>query len=187
MPSLLLGAAIVVVGVAAILLGDTGSTPVVRGADAPPFDLPMLSVSEEGARSDSIALSSLAGRVVLINFWATWCEPCEREMPAMERLYEALSGEGFELVAVAIDEKESDVKAFQERYRLSFPIVLDLDQSVYAAYQTMGVPESLLVDREGHVVERYVGPREWDAPEYVSRIRDLVLGSERGARSAELP
>jgi len=99
-------------------------------------------------------------------------------MPAMERMYQVLPREDFELVAIAIDEDASDVRAFQDRYRLSFPILLDLDQSVYAAYQTMGVPESLLVDREGRVVERYVGPREWDAPEYVDRIRRLLEGTD---------
>ena len=83
----------------------------------------------------------------------------------------------FELIAVSIDEAEADVAAFQERYRLSFPIVLDADQAVYRAYQTMGVPESLLIDEGGRIVERYVGPREWDAGEYVERIRALLPDS----------
>ena len=169
MPSLLLGAAVVVVAIILILRSDVGAPPVVRGVMAPAFELPQLDVHDA-----KIALSSLSGRVVLINFWATWCEPCEREMPAMERLYQATSREEFELVAVAIDDKEEDVRAFQERYRLSFPILLDLDQAVYGSYQTMGVPESLLVDREGRIVERYVGPREWDAVEYKDRIRELI-------------
>ena len=175
MPSLLLGAAVVVVAIILILRSDVGAPPVVRGVMAPAFELPQLDV-----RDAKIALSSLSGRVVLINFWATWCEPCEREMPAMERLYQATSREEFELVAVAIDDKEEDVRAFQERYRLSFPILLDLDQAVYGSYQTMGVPESLLVDREGRIVERYVGPREWDAVEYKDRIRELI-GDARAA------
>ena len=83
----------------------------------------------------------------------------------------------FELVAVAIDDAESDVRGFQDEYRLSFPIVLDLDQAIYDGYQTMGVPESLLIDRAGRIVERYVGPREWDAPEYVARIREAIEAS----------
>ena len=158
----------------AILQSDAGSPPVVRGAAAPGFSLPPL-----GAGADSgapYALAALRGRVVLVNFWATWCEPCESEMPAMERLYAALPRDRFELVAVAIDDDEGLVQAFQDEYRLSFPIVLDLDQSVYQTYQTMGVPESLLIDQEGRIIERYVGPREWDAPEYVERIRQLIEG-----------
>ena len=158
-----------------ILQSDAGAPPIVRGAIAPDFALRGLGAAptEPGAL---MSLDSLRGRVVLVNFWATWCEPCEREMPAMERLYEAMPRDTFELVAVAIDEKEADVQAFQDRYTLSFPILLDLDQSVYQSYQTMGVPESLLLDRDGRIVERYVGPREWDAPEYVERIRAQVRG-----------
>jgi thiol-disulfide isomerase/thioredoxin len=181
LPSLILGALVVVVALALILEGDAGAPPVIRGAVAPGFELPFLASADEGSEqpSSTLALSSLSGQVVLLNFWATWCKPCESEMPAMERLYGDLPKDGFELVAVAIDEKASDVESFQRRYQLSFPIVLDLDQEVYQAYQTMGVPESLLIDRDGRIVERYVGPREWDAPEYVERIRALLEDERR--------
>lgn len=177
-PSLVLGAAVVVVALVLILQMDAGAPPVIRGAPAPEFELPYLASAENDSQGGGpgLALSSLAGRVVLVNFWATWCKPCESEMPAMERLYLELPRDGFELVAVAIDDKAGDVQAFQDRYRLSFPIVLDLDQHVYQSYQTMGVPESLLIDRQGNIVERYVGPREWDDPEYVERVRSLMSG-----------
>jgi thiol-disulfide isomerase/thioredoxin len=170
------------VAVAVVLSSDPGAPPVVRGAEAPGFDLPRLEASgsapepeaSQMAVDDSLALSDLEGRVVLVNFWATWCEPCESEMPAMERLYRALPKEEFELVAVSIDTERAAVVAFQDEYKLSFPIVLDRDQAVYKAYQTMGVPESLLIDRQGRVVERYVGPKEWDAREYIERVRELT-------------
>jgi thiol-disulfide isomerase/thioredoxin len=161
--------------IVAIIESDAGAPPVVRGTAAPSFDLRKLG-APEGPGAETLSLSSLSGSVVLVNFWATWCEPCEREMPAMERLYEDLQGQPFELVAVAIDEAESDVQLFQDRYQLSFPIVLDLDQSVSQSYQTMGVPESILLDREGRIIERYVGPRAWDAPEHLARIRALIDG-----------
>jgi len=157
-------------------MGDAGAPPVVRGTRAPDFDLRKLG-SPAAPSAEGVDLDSLSGRVVLVNFWATWCEPCEREMPAMDRLYQRLAGPDFELVAVAIDEDEADVQAFQERYGLSFPIVLDLDQKVYQSYQAMGVPESLLLDRSGRIIERYVGPREWDAPEHVERIRTVIAGA----------
>ncbi len=171
-----------------ILRSDVGAPPVVRGVMAPAFELVQLAAIDEESGIDDptrsepaglVGLSSFSDRVVLLNFWATWCEPCEREMPAMERLYQALPRDDFELIAIAIDDKEEDVRAFQERYQLSFPILLDLDQAVYAGYQTMGVPESLLIDRDGRIVERYVGPREWDAIEYISRIRELIEGGRR--------
>lgn len=172
MPSLLLGAAVVVVALVLILQSDAGAPPVTRGASAPAFDLATLS-GEGGGR---LSLASLEGKVVLVNFWATWCEPCKREMPAMERLYNSLPREDFEMVAISIDESKEDVATFQDSYQLSFPIVLDSDKRVNASYQTMGVPESLLIDVDGNIVERYVGPREWDAPEYVERIRLLISG-----------
>ncbi len=158
----------------------------MRGAAAPGFSLPRLvaSTSAELGNAAPLRLADLQGRIVLVNFWATWCEPCEREMPAMERLYALLSREDFELVAVAIDEQVDEVRAFQDRYRLSFPIVLDSDQSIYRAYQTMGVPESLLIDRSGRIIERYVGPREWDDPAYVERIRSLFAGHGESGMAA---
>jgi thiol-disulfide isomerase/thioredoxin len=145
---------------------------------APAFSLPRLAVAVDppGVAVDSadpFDLAALSGRVVLVNFWATWCEPCEQELPAMERLYQRLPRDRFELVAVSIDDEDAKVAEFVKRYSLTFPIVMDRDKKVSEAYQTMGVPESLLVDRSGRIVERYVGPREWDAPEYVERIEAL--------------
>ncbi|MHA7836308.1 MAG: TlpA family protein disulfide reductase [bacterium] len=182
MPSLLLGAAVLVVAVVLVLQSDVGAPPVVRGSTAPAFDLPRLESDQdsEGApqATDRLSLADLRGRVVLVNFWATWCEPCESEMPAMDRLHAALPSDEFELVAVSIDEDPEDVAAFQAKMELSFPILLDPSGRVYEAYQTMGVPESLLIDRDGRIVERYVGPRVWDAREYEDRIRALIVPEE---------
>lgn len=92
----------------------------------------------------------------------------------MERLYRELAPEGFQLVAIAVDEDVDDVRRFQERLGVTFPILLDPDQSVSRRYQTTGFPESLLVDGGGIVAERYIGPREWDHPDYVARVRGLM-------------
>lgn len=180
MPGLILGAAVVVLAFVLILQSDAGAPPVVRGVVAPSFDLPRLSSAEgaggvaDAATSGTLALESLRGRVVLVNFWATWCEPCTSEMPAMQRLYTSLADQGFELVAVSIDDKPQEPIAFADRFGLTFPILHDADQSIYKTYQTMGVPESLLIGPDGRVVERYVGPREWDAPLYRQRVLDLI-------------
>jgi thiol-disulfide isomerase/thioredoxin len=171
---------VVVVAVVVVLRGDVGAPPVVRGGEAPGFALPLLS-DAEGSPVGSLSLEALRGRIVLLNFWASWCEPCEREMPAMQRLYTALPRSEFELVAVAIDESQEDVAAFEQRMDLSFPILLDPGGEVYKTYQAMGVPESLLIDRSGRIVERYVGPREWDAREYRERIEALIDSSAGGA------
>ncbi|MDH3521298.1 MAG: TlpA family protein disulfide reductase [Myxococcales bacterium] len=160
----------------ALLSSPRTPPPLGRGSSAPDFALERLG---GGA---SVSLSELRGQVVLINFWATWCKPCEDEMPAMERLYQTLRGEGFELLAISVDEQPEIVAQFRDRLSLSFPILLDEDRSVSQEYQTYRFPESFLVDRDGRVVERYVGPRDWNASAYLSRLRRLLR--EAGTRAA---
>jgi thiol-disulfide isomerase/thioredoxin len=164
----IVGGVVVLVGIALILLGEEVAPPLTRGDAAPEFELPLLSGQGE------VALSSLRGRVTLVNFWATWCKPCEDEMPAMDRLYAELHPQGFELVAIAVDESRNDIVLFQERMKVGFPILLDPTQAVSRTYQTTGFPESILVSSDGQIVERYVGPRDWDHPDYVARIRRLM-------------
>lgn len=142
--------------------------PIIRGVPAPAFELARLDTGQV------VSLAGLRDRVVLINFWATWCKPCEDEMPAMERLYRQLRPEGFELLAISVDDSPELVRAFRDRLGLSFPILMDAGQEVAERYQAFRFPESLLVDRNGTVIERYIGPREWDAPAYIGRIQRLL-------------
>jgi thiol-disulfide isomerase/thioredoxin len=165
--SWVLGALILAAAFGLIWVGDSQiPAPVGRGGDAPDFDLALLSGGER------FVLSEHRGKVVLVNFWATWCKPCEDEMPSMERLYRDLAPAGFELVAVSVDEDPADVEKFKQRMGVSFPIALDPAQEVSALYQTQGFPESLLVGPDGQILERYVGPREWSI--YAPRIRTLI-------------
>ncbi len=168
--SWLLGLLVLGAALGLIWVGDRGvPAPVGRGGDAPDFDLALLS---DGGGGERFVLSEHRGKVVLVNFWATWCKPCEDEMPSMERLYRALEPAGFELVAVSVDENPEDVAKFRDRMGVSFPIALDPSQDVSRAYQTQGFPESLLVAPDGRILERYVGPREWSI--YEPRIRALI-------------
>ena len=98
-------------------------------------------------------------------------------MPAMERLYQELRPEGFELLAISVDDSPESVRAFRDRLGLSFPILMDAGKEVAERYQAFRFPESLLLDRDGTVIERYIGPREWDAPAYVGRIQRLLRES----------
>jgi peroxiredoxin len=164
--------------IAALVLGTAGVAlwwgarvppPLERGGPAPDFELPDL----DGARR--LRLADLRGRVVLLNFWATWCKPCEDEMPAMERLYRALQGPEFELVAISVDTDREAVARFRERLGLSFPILLDPRAEVSRAYQTTGYPESFLIDRAGSLAsQRFVGPRAWDDPDYVAVVKRVL-------------
>jgi peroxiredoxin len=145
--------------------------PLLPGSRAPDFTLDRI-----GADAP-VSLRDARERVVLINFWATTCPPCEAEMPAMERLYRGLRDEGFELLAVSVDEDAAEVEAFRERHGLTFPILHDPDRAVANAYQTFRFPESLLIDRHGIVAGRFIGEKDWDSPLYVARIRELLRPS----------
>jgi peroxiredoxin len=152
----------------ALLTAETTRDPIEPGLPAPGFSLPVL-----GGQSE-LSLGSLRGKVVLLNFWATWCKPCEDEMPAMENLYRTLGSGDFVLLAVSVDEDRGAVEEFVRRLGLSFPILLDPQKRTADAYQSYRFPESYLIDREGILVARYIGPREWDAPAYLDRIQRLL-------------
>ncbi len=166
-----LAAGVVAAALLAWLIAGEAPEPVDRGSSAPAFELPQVGAA------DSVSLASLRGRVVLLNFWATWCKPCEEELPAMERLHRALSGSDFRLVAISVDSEPAPVLRFRERLGLDFTLLLDADQRVARRYQTFRFPETLLIGRDGVILERYVGPKEWDAPVYVDRIRRLLEGA----------
>jgi len=170
----LLAAGVLVAALFAVLMDSETPPRIGRGTSAPGFQLP------RAGGGPTLDLEQLNGKIVLLNFWATWCKPCEDEMPAMERLYRSLAGRDFELVAVSVDEDQAAVVAFVNRLGLSFPVLMDSSQQVSAAYQTFRFPESLLIGRDGVVLERYVGPKEWDAEAYVDRIRRLLDESAAG-------
>jgi peroxiredoxin len=164
--------AAVVAGVifAALLLSEPPPDPIRPGQAAPGFELALL----DGP--GTISLAGLRGRVVLLNFWATWCAPCEAEMPAMQRLHDTLGGPDFELVAVSVDAGRDEVDAFRKRLGLGFPIALDPEKRAADAYQSYRFPESYLIDREGRILSRYIGPRDWDADVYVEHLRRVIAG-----------
>ena len=153
----------------AVSRGGSAGSPLRSGASAPEFDLPAL---EGGAAS----LAAYRGRVVFVNFWATWCTPCREEAPALQSLYQRLRSEGFEVLGISIDDAgaRDKIAAFVREYGLRFPVLLDPDQRAYREYQAYGVPETFLIDKEGRVVERFVGPKQWDDGRYERVIRELL-------------
>ncbi len=130
------------------------SRPVIF--PAPEFSLPTLS-------GKSVRLSDLRGKVVLLNFWATWCVPCRTEMPAIEELYQRQKDRGLEVVAVNLDKlSTAGVEAFVKEVAVTFPVVLDPSWSTALAYRVLGLPTTYLIDRAGNVVVREVGERDWN-------------------------
>ena len=144
--------------------------PLPRTGDpAPDFRLPDLA----GAQID---LSGQRGRVLFVNFWATWCPPCREEAPSLERLYQQLRGEGFQVLAISVDAPgmREQVDAFRAELGLSFTILLDPGKRAHDGFGVTGVPETYLIDREGRLAERFIGPRDWDDPRYARTVRRLL-------------
>jgi len=128
-----------------------------------------------------ITLAAFQGRVVLLNFWATWCAPCVREMPSLDRLQAALRDEGLAVVAVSQDFAGEDMVApFFRRQNLEhLAIYLDGDGALAKAFGINGLPTTLLIDREGRVVGGLEGPAEWDSGEAVALVRQYLQHLQR--------
>lgn len=143
--------------------------------------MPALSFVDGAGKPRSLA--DFHGRVVLLNLWATWCPPCRMEMPSLDRLQEKLGGPDFEVVALSID--QGGILAVQSFYDemdiRSLKIYVDANTEATAALGAVGLPTTLLVDRDGRELWRIVGPAEWDTPEVVDRIRRYLRND--GARS----
>jgi cytochrome c biogenesis protein CcmG/thiol:disulfide interchange protein DsbE len=135
---------------------------------APDFAVPDLS-------GQAVRLSGLRGQVVLMNLWTTWCPPCREEMPSMEKLYQHLKHRGFVLLAVSQDENgKAAVEPFVRELGLTFPVLVDPEHQVGDRYQVWGYPESFLIDREGRIVERIIGPRDWASAEQMAAVERLL-------------
>ena len=165
---------LVVAGVAtgATVLTRVGSevAAVEVGATAPDFHAVDL------ATGDSVTLHRrYRGKVTLVNIWATWCEPCKIEMPAMEQVYRALAPRGFAVAAVSIDEgSPDDVRAFGQQLGLSFDLLQDRSTRIQQIYQTTGVPESFLLNRQGVIVKRIIGAHDWNSPANRALVERLL-------------
>ena len=142
---------------------------VVRlGEPAPNFQLRDLNGRQ-------VALSELRGKVVLLNFWATWCGPCRVEMPAMEKLYRAFSRNDFEILAVSTDAQGVSVtRPFQQENRLTFPILHDADYRVGLTYGARSLPMTFMVDRQGIVRHQVFGARDCGATEAHQLVQLLM-------------
>ena len=135
----------------------------------------------------TVRLSALRGKVVVLNLWATWCAPCVEEMPSIERLWSTLRGDGFALLAVSQDEEgRRSVEPFVQRMKFSFPVFLDPEHEVGDRYGVWGYPETFVIDRNGYVVERVIGPRDWASPESLAALRTLI-GAADGEPSSRAP
>jgi thiol-disulfide isomerase/thioredoxin len=175
--------AAVIAGAAALLLGrggDKGAAPPLAGTVAhfnlanPRPPAPAAAVSDvDGAQ---VPLSALKGKVVLVNFWATWCAPCLKEMPALDRLQARIGRDDFLVAAVSIDRggRDAAMPWLEDHGIKNLTLYLDPQSRAALAFRVTELPVSVILDRAGNVVGRMVGPAEWDAPEAEALVRHVV-------------
>ncbi len=164
---------ILILFIAALFLTFTGcsnKSPAPREGDAAP-DFTLESIS-----GDKVSLSELRGKVVLLNFWASWCPPCRDEIPSLYTLNAAMSGKNYRLLAVAIDEGgRNAVSQFLKKTGVSLPVLVDPGGVVAKRYGITGVPETFVIDRMGKIRKKVVGPIDWTEPEMIKYLNKLSI------------
>jgi peroxiredoxin len=126
---------------------------------------------------NSIRLRDLRGKVILLNFWATWCPSCRFEMPSMEALHKEFSGRELVVLAVNFQESAENVRSFYQEHNLSLPALLDPGAKVFALYQAWSLPTTLVINKQGHVVGKVVGYRDWDSDQSKALFTELLKGA----------
>jgi peroxiredoxin len=146
-------------------LGHRRGYTLKPGGPAPSFRLPALTGPE-------VDLAALRGKVVVLNFWATWCPPCVAEMPSLERLHRETSGDGVVVLTVSVDQDAAALAEFVQKSSLTLPVLRDPDERVpVGLYRVTGYPETFIIDPEGNVRDHVVGGTDWSTPDAVHHIR----------------
>lgn len=138
------------------------------GQYAPPFAL-------RDMNGRKVSLTERKGKVVLLNFWATWCHACKSEMSSMNNLYRTFRDKGLEVFAVSIDNSEDAPRSFVAREGFSFPVLFDKNgENYFEQFGVIGLPVTFIIDRQGILVDKIMGSTDWDSPEIRSRILGIL-------------
>jgi len=140
------------------------------GTMAAPFELTALD-------GTVVKSGELAGKVVLVNFWATWCGPCKEEMPSLAHLQKQLDPASYTVMTITTDPQRQGISRFLSQLGISLPVLFDEDQDVSRSFMVRGLPTTVVIARDGRLVGRVIGPRVWDSPEAIAVMRQVM---ERG-------
>lgn len=140
--------------------------PIAKPFKAPDFVL-------KGEDGKTYKLSDYRGKVVVLNFWTSWCPPCRYEFPAMERAWKKVKGKGIQFLAVNMGEDEIAIWEFTGQYPVSFPLPMDRDGKVIKQYPVIGLPTTYIITPKGMVTHRAIGTREWEHPELLKQLYQL--------------
>lgn len=153
---------------------------VAVAADAPQQTLPALAkpfpapdFTLKGEDGKTYRLADMRGKVVVVNFWATWCPPCRYEMPSLERAWSLLKDKNVVVLAVNVGENADVIFEFTGQYPMSFPLPMDLDGTVTKLYPITGLPTTYVINPAGMVMHRAMGSREWDDPQLMNALLKL--------------
>ena len=180
---------LIVLSIVALLGGGLAVATLTMGDELFPLTPGTRAPAMRAVTIDEIpeerTLADYQGSVVLLNVWATWCLPCEAEMPSMQRLHESYADSGLRIVAVSIDEpgSEETIRAFVERYKLTFDILHDPAKAITKTYRTTGVPETFVIGRDG-VIRRKTYVQDWNTAANRALISQLLREPAPGSTSA---
>lgn len=173
------GAVILAAVFSIVWLQSAKYEPLAVGKPAPDFSLADLN-------DKPIRLSDYRGKVVFLNFWATWCKPCREEMPSMEILNKNFEKDGLVILAVSIDRVTTtkDIPPFVKGMNLTFPVLIDSWGQTDKPYKRMGVPETFIIDQQGIIQEIVIGPRDWTRLDSLQVLTKLLNVTPKAAESA---
>lgn len=148
------------------------------GARAPDF-------AQRDINGNYVSVTSLRGKVIVLNFWATWCPPCKKEIPGLERMYREYRSQGLEVVGVSTDSSERGIRDFLKESPLSYRILRDTDGKISRLYGVYSLPTTFIIDRSGIVIKHFIGEQNWDSPKMRTSIESLLKSVSRGRGSLE--